>query len=225
MTTVMRHPLAAGKRAVCWLDVLLFTIFVVVALGLWGITERAVNKQSLEQKPVKETYELLANVPLRQAGLTAAQDELKVLQSKLSELRLDATRLATELDIRWRRPQTKLLPTYREQRAKLLVTETLVPAYEAQLPQKQKQLADAANAALVAKRTAELTFEKAAQDFEFATKGRVLMFGLAISAILALVIGIICAALRKRLGHGSPMHVLLPGGALIVLASIYYIAK
>jgi hypothetical protein len=154
-----------------------------------------------------------------------AQEELKTLQNKLFELRMEATRLAAELELRLRNPRAGLLAPQREQRIKLLTTQAMVRAFEAEAPGRMQQVARAATATFLARRSAELAFDKAVSAFEFANKMRVLAIGFACWAILAMATWIVCRALRKRLGHGSASHVLLPGSVLMALACIYYVAK
>jgi hypothetical protein len=216
MNAVLAHgSMAVQKRAVCWLDILVFAIFATAGLWLWSGADRFVNEEHRDRKPVEEVYQHQANVPFLQAGFTMAQEELKALQSKLFDLRMEATRLAAEIELS---PQ-------REQRIKLQTTQTIVRAYEAEVPGKMQEVAKAANATFLAKRSAELAYHKAISAFEFANKMRVLAIGFVCWAILALVTWLVCGALRKRLGHGSASHVLLPGSVLMVLTCIYYVVK
>ncbi len=216
MNAVLAHgPMAVQKRAVCWLDILLFAIFVTAGLWLWSGADRFVNEERRERKPVGETYEHQANVPFLQAGFAMAQEELKMLQNKIFELRMEATRVAAEIELS---PQ-------HEQRIKLQTTQTIVRAHEAQVPEKMQQVAKAANATFLAKHSAELAYHKAISAFEFANKMRVLAIGFGCWAILALATWLVCGALCKRLGHGSASHVLLPGSVLMALASLYYVVK
>jgi len=222
---LVQGPMAVEKRAVCWLDVLVFAIFVTAGLWLWSAADRFVNEELRERKPVKEAYEHQANVPYLQAGFTMAQEELKILQNKLFDLRMEAKRLAAELDLRVGNPRAKLLSPYGDQRIKLLTTQTMVHAYEAEVPEKMQQVARAATATFLAKRSAEIAHDKALSEFEFANKMRVLVIGFVCWAILALAAWLVCGALRKRFGHGSASYVLLPGSVLAALACIYYFAK
>ena len=137
MSTASVHgPMTVEKRAVCWLDVFVFAIFITA--GLWSLStaDLLVNEQRRKLTPVKEAFEHRANVPFLQAGFTMAQDELKMLQSKLFDLRMEATRLAADLDLRAPNPRVRLLSQQREQRIKLKTTQTIVRAYEAEVPTK-----------------------------------------------------------------------------------------
>jgi hypothetical protein len=213
------------KRAVCWLDVFIFVIFVTAGLWLWSVADRFVSEERRELKPVIEAYEHQANVPFLQVGFTMAQEELKMLQNRLFELRMEATRLAADLDLRVGNPRAKLLSPQHEQRIKLLTTQTMVRAYEAEVPEKAQQVARAATVTFQAKRSAEFAYHKATKEFEFENKMWVLPIGFACWTILALSTWLLCGTLRKHLGHGSTSHVLLPGSVLMALACIYYVVR
>jgi hypothetical protein len=124
-------PMTVEKRAVCWLDVLIFALFITTAMWSWSTVDHLVNEERRDLKPVKEGYEHQANVPFLQARFTMAQEELKLLDDKLFELRLEATRLRDEFKLQLPNPRARLLSQAREQQIKLLTTETLVGVYEA----------------------------------------------------------------------------------------------
>jgi hypothetical protein len=218
-------PMTVEKRAVCWLDVLIFALFITTAMWSWSTVDHLVNEERRDLKPVKEGYEHQANVPFLQARFTMAQEELKLLDDKLFELRLEATRLRDEFKLQLPNPRARLLSQAREQQIKLLTTETLVGVYEAEVPGKIQQAATAATAIFFAKRSAELEYAKAKREFDRANKERGLAIGFACWAILALATWSVCTALHKRLGYGSALHVLLPASIVMVLASIYYVVR
>jgi hypothetical protein len=226
MSAVSVHgPVAVAKRAVCWLDVFVFAIFVTVSLWSLSAADLFVNEQRRELTPVKETFEHEKKVPLLQAGSTMAQDELKMLQNKLFDLRMEAMRLAADLKLRARNPRVRLLSPQREQRIKLETTQTMVRAYETQVPEKMQQVATTAAATFAAKHSAELAYDKQISAFKFANKMRVLALVASCWAILSIITGLVCSALRDRFGHGSALHVWLPGSLLMALACIYYVVK
>ena len=207
-------PVAVTKRAVCWLDVVVFAIFVTASLSALSIADRTVTQQRRGQKPVKEHYELIATVPVLQASFTMAQDELKTLRGKLVELRMEARRLAAD--------PAAAQP---DQAIKLKATETRVSEYEGEVTRKVQQVADAATATFRARRAAELAYDQAVSAFERALKLRAVTFALAAWAVLALATCVACGALRKWLGHGSALHVLLPGSVIMLFACIFYVSK
>ncbi len=129
-------PMTVEKRAVCWLDVLIFALFITTAMWSWSTVDHLVNEERRDLKPVKEGYEHQANVPFLQARFTMAQEELKLLDDKLFELRLEATRLRDEFKLQLPNPRARLLSQAREQQIKLLTTETLVGVYEAEVPER-----------------------------------------------------------------------------------------
>jgi hypothetical protein len=223
MTAVLvKGPITVKKWAVCWLDVLLFAIFVTASLALWTALDRRVTEQHRELKPAKEDFEHRQKVPTLQTALAMAQDELKTLNSKLVELRMEETRLAADLLPTARRPLVRLLSPQREQRIKLLKTQAMARAYEAQIPKEMRQLATAASAVFQAKHSAEIDYNKALKDFRFANKIRVLKIVSLDWVILALSIWVLCGVLRRWLGHGRTLHVLVPGMLIMATALIYY---
>jgi hypothetical protein len=226
MSTVSAHgPVSVEKRAVCWLDVLIFVIFVTLCLWWWSLADRLITDEYRPLEPVKETYEHQARVPYLLAGFTTAQEELKLLQSKLFELRTEAMRLAVEISILGQNPRAKLLSSQRERQMKLQATQTMLGKYEAEMPGKMNQVAKAATDLFSAKRSAELAHDKAVKAFGFVSKIRGLLVGVIGWVILALVTGGACIMLRKFFGHGHALHVLLPGGVLVALSCIYYVVK
>jgi hypothetical protein len=140
---------AVAKRAVCWLDVFVFAIFVTASLSALSIADDTVTKQRRGLKPVKEHYELIATVPTLQASFTMGQDELKTLRGKLVELRMEARRLAAD-------PASAQL----EQAVKLKAAEAMIREYEAEVPRKLREVADAATETFRARRAAELAYDK-----------------------------------------------------------------
>ncbi len=205
--------MAVAKRAVCWLDVFVFAVFVTASLSALSISDRIVTDQRRVQKPVKEHFEFIKKVPALQADFNMEQDELKTLLSKLVELRMEARRLAAD-------------PTPpSDQAVTLKAAETRVREYADEVTQKVKQVEDAATATYSAKRAAGLAYDEAVSAFEWAIKLRAVTFALVVWAILALATWVACGALRKWLGHGSALHVLLPGSAIHLLACIFYALK
>jgi hypothetical protein len=225
MSAIPVHGPIAEKRAVCWLDVLVFATFVTACLWWLSAADVLVNEQRRELTPVKEAFEHRANVPFLQAGSTMAQDELKTLQNKLFDLRMEAMRLAADLEQRAPNPRVRLLSPQREQRIKLRATQTMVRAYETEVPGKMQQVAKSAAATFAARRSAELDYDKETRAFQRANKMWVLAIWVAGYAILALITWSVCVVLRKNLGHGSALHVLMPAGVLMALACIYYVVK
>src|SRR5262249_1810923 len=141
-----------------------------------------------ELKPLKEAHEHQAKVPLLQTALTLAQDDLKTLQSKLSELRMEAIRLSAEFKLRVRNQRQRLLSPQRKQqpehRIKLSTIQRIVREYEAEAPKRIQQVARAASAAFEAKRSAEIAYDKAERAFEFKSKMCTLRIVLALWSIL-----------------------------------------
>jgi TIR domain len=207
-------PVAVAKRAVSWLDVFVFAIFVTASLSALSIADRTVTEQRRGQKPVKEHYELIAAVPVLQANFTMAQDELKTLRGKLVELRMEARRLAAD--------PASAQP---DQAVKLKAAETKVSEYEGEMTRQVRQVADAATATFGARRAAELAYDQAVSAFERTSKLRAVTFALAAWAVLALATWAALGALRKWLGHGRALHVLLPGSGIMLFASIFYVLK
>jgi len=205
---------AVAKRAVCWLDVFVFAIFVTASLSALSIADDTVTKQRRGLKPVKEHYELIETVPTLQASFTMAQDELKTLRGKLVELRMEARRLAAD-------PASAQL----DHAVKLKAAEAMIREYEAEVPRKLREVADAATESFRARHAAELAYDKAVSEFERAVKLRAVEFALAAWAILALATGLACAALRRWLGNGSALHALVPGSVVMLVACIVYVLK
>jgi hypothetical protein len=137
---------AVAKRAVCWLDVFVFAIFVTASLSALSIADDTVTKQRRGLKPVKEHYELIATVPTLQASFTMAQDELKTLRGKLVELRMEARRLAADPASAQLDEAVKLKAARRhaadpasaqlDQAVKLKAAEAMIREYEAEVPRK-----------------------------------------------------------------------------------------
>jgi len=227
MNAIPTHqPTGGAKRAVCWLDVLVFAIMVTAGLGLLSVADRVRNYEQRELKPVKEAFEQQENVPFLQTRLAMAQDELKTLQNKLFELNMEAKRLAAEFNLRAPNLRAEVLAPQNEQRIKLLTTQALVVAYEAEMPGKMQQVKVAANDTFHAKRRAELAYDEAERAFTYANKWYVLRIGVVGWVVLALATWVACRILRTRLGHGNASHVLWPGSVLMAFAFIYYcIAK
>jgi hypothetical protein len=216
---------AVAKRAVCWLDVFVFAIFVTVGLWLLSAVDFFVSEQRREHTPVKEAVEHRAGVPFLQAGSIMAVDELKMLQSKLFDLRMEATRLATDLKMRARNPRVRLLSPQREQRIKLKTTLAMVRDYDAEVPARKRVVASTAAATFAARHSAELDHDKETRAYTRETKMLVLGLAAVGWVVLALLTWPFCAMLRRKLGHGSTAHVLLPGGVLMLFAFIYYGVK
>jgi hypothetical protein len=224
MTAVLvTGPITVKKWAVCGLDVLLFAIFVTASLALWTFLDRRVTEHLRELRPVKEDFEHRQKLPILQTALAMAQDELKTLNGKLVELRMEETRLAADLLPPARRARVRLLSLQREQRIKLLKTQAMARAYEAQIPKKMQQLATAASAVFQAKHSAEIDYNKALKDFRYANKIRVIEIVSLGWVILALSMWILCGVLRRWLGHGRTLHVLMPGMLIMATALIYYL--
>ena len=220
MTTVLvSGPAGTPKWAICWLDVLVFSTVLTLAFSLWSFADRMMREADFykEAKPVVETYENERHVPFLQAELAMAQDEIKALDGKLLDTKMQIMRLKADRML-LHHPRARLL----SERVELLKAQHLVKAYEAELPAKLKQVEIQTHAVLQAKHSAELAYDSATKAFEFAIRGRVLTFVVIGWLVLMLVTYVSCRLLRKGLGHGRPSHVLVPGTTLMAMASLYY---
>ena len=226
MTTAsVTGPITIDKRAVCWLDVLIFTAFITISLAFWAIADHYVAEQTRDLKPIKEDFDYKWKVPALQARLAMAQDELKTLNGKLVGLKMDIARIAPTLSPPSKRPRVRLLSPQRAEYLQVLKAQVLIRAIEVQIPKEIDQLSTAAHELSHAKHAAELEFEKTLKSFRIANKIRVAKIVAAAWALLAIVTCTICHVLRSRFGHGSISHVLIPGVLVMLAALSYYLIK
>jgi hypothetical protein len=214
--------------AICWLDVLLFFSFVFIGMALWSGAERFVSWKHRHEKPLIETYQQSSDVPRHQAELAIAQDQLKTLQSKLFELRTEASRLSVELKERRKiskSEQDRAAPSDREQRLKLATTNAMVLSLENDVPRAMQRIVTTAGAAANAKNSADVAFLKALEAFDMNNRKAVFWIGLASWIVLMILTWIACGMLKKRIGRGSSAAVLVPGAIVFAAVCLYHFVR
>ncbi len=215
------------KAAICWLDVFLLIGTLFVGLILWGFAGRYITWRHRLEIPQKETYEQMAQFPLRNAELAMAQDDLKATQAKLFEQQMEAARLAARIQAAKASPpainRKGVNPSdlSRDDRVALAIANAMIQELDANKPAKLQRVVAAGKSAFASHHQAEIAFMQAAEEFELRKRIETVFLGTASWALLFLILWFVCGALHRKIGKGRRPVVLLPALLVFLLVCTF----
>jgi hypothetical protein len=215
----------SGKVALCWLDILLVLLVIGCGLIFWSLSRRVVEWSHRDDKPLKQSFEQSANVPLRRAELGRASKEFETVQAKLTEEQMQVAGLDAEIEAEGQNPARSSsavnADSARDRLFKRKAGLVMVGTLQRQAGEKWQSMLQSQSALSQAELTADRAYTQLLRHFEFHKRILGMSLGTATWVMLMALAWFGCGLARNRWGYGRRGFVLTVSVLFLLALCVY----